>query len=149
MSTPEEGKTYICKRSLEGFTEGSLYKSWATGCLTDDSKNPFRSVPEEEFDKWFTPVTATPEKKEEAAKEFDPVNRPSHYVGNGIECIDAMQSAFGLEIVQDFCICNAFKYLFRCKGKYNFEQDLKKAKWYIDRTLMLECKMNNTLQGKE
>ena len=72
--------------------------------------------------------------------ERDDVNHPCHYVGNGVECIDAMESAFGKNAVQSFCICNAFKYLFRCKNKSNFNEDLEKAKWYINKALSLECK---------
>lgn len=57
------------------------------------------------------------------------VDRPDHY--NGVECIDTMVSAFGIEAVREFCVCNAFKYLFRHKKKNGIE-DLKKAKWYLD-----------------
>ena len=47
------------------------------------------------------------------SNKVDNVNHPSHYKGeNGIECIDAMEAAFGKEAVANFCQCNAFKYLF-------------------------------------
>ena len=63
----------------------------------------------------------------------DNVNHPSHYRGeNGIECIDAMEAAFGKEAVANFCQCNAFKYLFRNKTKQKGESILKAA-WYIDK----------------
>ena len=68
----------------------------------------------------------------------DNVNHPSHYIGdNGIECIDAMEAAFGKESVATFCKCNAFKYLFRNNIKQQGESILK-ASWYIDKykTLM-------------
>lgn len=38
------------------------------------------------------------------------VNHPSHYNQGKIECIDAMESAYGTEAVIMFCMCNAFKY---------------------------------------
>ena len=64
----------------------------------------------------------------------DPVNRPAHYTSGGIECIDAMQAAFGDEAVKDFCLCNAFKYLWRHQQK-NGVEDLKKCRWYLNRLI--------------
>lgn len=64
----------------------------------------------------------------------DNVNRPAHYTSGGIECIDAMQAAFGDEAVKDFCLCNAFKYLWRHRQK-NGVEDLKKARWYLNRLI--------------
>lgn len=64
----------------------------------------------------------------------DPVNRPAHYTSGGIECIDAMQAAFGAEAVKDFCLCNAFKYLWRHRNK-NGVEDLKKCRWYLNRLI--------------
>lgn len=64
----------------------------------------------------------------------DSVNRPAHYTSGGIECIDAMQAAFGDEAVKDFCLCNAFKYLWRHRNK-NGVEDLKKARWYLNRMI--------------
>lgn len=64
----------------------------------------------------------------------DPVNRPAHYTSGGIECIDAMQAAFGAEAVKNFCLCNAFKYLWRHRNK-NGVEDLKKACWYLNRLI--------------
>ena len=64
----------------------------------------------------------------------DPVNHPAHYTSGSIECIDAMQAAFGVEAVKDFCLCNAFKYLWRHRNK-NGVEDLKKARWYLNRLI--------------
>ena len=47
----------------------------------------------------------------------DQVNHPSHYQGNGIECIDAMLAAFGKGEVISFCKLNAFKYIWRSLQK--------------------------------
>lgn len=80
------------------------------------------------------PITAeVVEKYGEDAKP-DPVNHPAHYTSGGIECIDAMQAAFGDETVKDFCLCNAFKYLWRHRNK-NGVEDLKKARWYLNRLI--------------
>ena len=64
----------------------------------------------------------------------DPVNRPAHYTSGGIERIDAMRAAFGDEAVKGFCLCNAFKYLWRHRQK-NGVEDLKKARWYLNRLI--------------
>ena len=45
------------------------------------------------------------------------VNHPSNYASGGIECIDAMEAAFGKAEVASFCKLNAFKYLWRCFKK--------------------------------
>lgn len=41
----------------------------------------------------------------------------------------------------DFCVCNAFKYLYRHKRK-NGVQDLEKAKWYIEKYIDLHLVKN-------
>ena len=70
--------------------------------------------------------------------ENNSVNHPSHYNQGGIECIDAMLAAYGTEAVENFCICNAFKYIWRSKHK-NGVQDIDKAIWYLTKyTELLE-----------
>ena len=66
----------------------------------------------------------------------DPVNHPDHYTQGSIECIDAMIETQGVQAVRDYCICNAFKYIWRHNSKNN-DQDIRKAKWYIDKYLEL------------
>lgn len=58
------------------------------------------------------------------------VDHPNHYNTGKFECIDVMVEVFGAEVVKDFCICNAFKYLYRYKRK-NGEEDIDKAYWYL------------------
>lgn len=70
----------------------------------------------------------------EKNEKHDMVNHPTHYTSGGIECIDAMESAFGEEAVYWFCVCNAFKYVWR-HSKKNNREDLEKARWYINRAL--------------
>ena len=71
----------------------------------------------------------------ESAKE-DVVNHPSHYESGKFECIEVMEEVMGVEAVKNFCICNAFKYLYRHKRKNGLE-DIKKAKWYLDHYIKL------------
>lgn len=66
----------------------------------------------------------------------DNVNHPSHYETGKYECIDVMLETQGIEAVKNFCICNAFKYLYRHENK-NGVEDVRKAKWYLDKYLEL------------
>lgn len=72
------------------------------------------------------------------------VNHPDHYQGNGIECIDAMISAFGVEEVISFCKLNAFKYIWRCSKKGRSLEDLQKAKWYLNKAEELKNLQDGT-----
>ncbi len=74
-------------------------------------------------------------------KKEDKVNHPSHYTQGGIECIDAMEAALGKQVVMDFCLGNAFKYIFRCKNKNGLE-DVKKANWYLNKLIELTEEQN-------
>lgn len=66
------------------------------------------------------------------SKQYDNVNNPQHYAGStSLECIECMRVLVGDNAVYDFCLCNAFKYLWRYKNK-NGEEDIKKARWYLD-----------------
>ena len=67
----------------------------------------------------------------------DTVDHPSHYTHGSVECIDAMVETQGKNAVQHFCICNAFKYLWRWRGK-NGVEDIKKAAWYLNKAIQLE-----------
>jgi len=67
-------------------------------------------------------------------EEHDNVNSPNHYQGK-VECIDCIESATaGLNGIEAFCTGNAIKYLYRWKKKNGIE-DLKKAKYYIDKII--------------
>ena len=65
------------------------------------------------------------------------VNHPDHYKTGNYECIEVMKEIFGEDAVKDFCKMNAFKYLWRSDRK-NGNEDLKKAKWYLDTYLLSE-----------
>ncbi len=67
---------------------------------------------------------------EEAAEPPDMVNHPAHYNRGGIETIDVIE-AFDL----DYCTGNATKYIMRHRFKGKPLEDLKKARWYLDRRI--------------
>ncbi len=70
---------------------------------------------------------------------FDTVNNPKHYHSGKYECIDVMVEAIGLEDTKGFCLCNAFKYLYRCTKKHQTPtEDVRKAIWYLNKFIELE-----------
>ena len=74
------------------------------------------------------------EPKAAAPATDDPVNAPSHYTSGGVEVIDALE-AWGLD--RDFCLGNVVKYVARASKKdpSKLVEDLKKARWYLDRRI--------------
>lgn len=69
-------------------------------------------------------------------EKHDNVEHPSHYETGKYECIEVMIEVMGVDAVKDFCVCNAFKYIYRHKRK-NGVEDLEKAKWYINKYIEL------------
>ena len=69
----------------------------------------------------------------------DNVNHPSYYKTGQFECIDVMIETQGVEATMNFCMCNAFKYLYRHNGKNGME-DVRKADWYLCKYLELAGK---------
>ncbi len=66
----------------------------------------------------------------------DVVNHPSHYENARFECIDVMIETQGVEAVKHFCLCNAFKYLYRHNRKEG-EISVDKALWYLKKYVEL------------
>ena len=60
----------------------------------------------------------------------DPVNSPKHYAFSKVETIDAIE-AWGL----GYCLGNVVKYVSRHAHKGHPVEDLKKAKWYLERAI--------------
>lgn len=65
-----------------------------------------------------------------AETPHDSVNHPKHYTGHPskIECIQITE-------YMGFCLGNAVKYIWRAELKNDAIEDLKKARWYIDREI--------------
>jgi hypothetical protein len=68
----------------------------------------------------------------ERIDQADPVN-PSHYKQGGIECIEAIKAATGDGFI-GYVWGNVLKYLWRWPKK-GVVEDLKKARWYLDRLI--------------
>lgn len=77
--------------------------------------------------------------KEMTKRETESVEHPAHYAGGKYECIEVMREVYGDDAVKDFCLLNAFKYLWRCNKKHdNAVTDIKKANFYLEKYIELE-----------
>ena len=61
---------------------------------------------------------------------MDLINHPRHYTDHpsGVECIQITEH-------MNFCLGNAVKYIWRAGLKGDAAEDLKKARFYIDREI--------------
>ena len=89
-----------------------------------------------DFDKWSDDKLAIAyEEVKMDGGSTDMVNHPKHYTQGGIECIDALKAAtVGKRGIEAVCVANVIKYLWRYEEKNGIE-DVRKAKWYIERLL--------------
>jgi hypothetical protein len=69
---------------------------------------------------------------EARGRTSDPIN-PGHYKQGGIECIEAIKAATGDGFI-GYVWGNVLKYLWRWPKKGGVD-DLKKARWYLDRLI--------------
>ena len=65
---------------------------------------------------------------------MDIVNEPPHYNVGSIECIDYLEDTLG-EGFTYYLEGNIKKYLHRGRYKSAPTEDLKKARWYLDRLI--------------
>jgi hypothetical protein len=101
----------------------------------------------EGYDKWVNrsiyiqeaskPLSEAIKEWVDCKEEVDVVNQPKHYTEHpsGIECIQVTEH-------MGFNLGNAIKYIWRCDLKLDAIEDLKKAKWYIDREIDKRVKHN-------
>jgi hypothetical protein len=61
----------------------------------------------------------------------DLVNHPPHYTQGDIECIDAIRAALTAEEFKGYCKGQVFKYIWRSEHKGAYDQDMRKANWYM------------------
>lgn len=79
--------------------------------------------------------------------EYDNVNHPAHYNTGKYESIDVMVETQGINAVKNFCICNAFKYIYRHRFK-NGVEDIKKAIWYLNKYVELNELKTDEVESK-
>ena len=67
----------------------------------------------------------------------DPVNQPAHYKVGEDEAIDYIAQQLGMG-VKDYLLGNVHKYLHRHRFKGQAVEDLRKARWYLERLIFEE-----------
>ena len=93
------------------------------------------------------------EQTKKIIKQYDVVNNPSHYTDSKIEVIDYIEDKN-----LGFCLGNVIKYVSRAGKKVDSDksviekeiEDLKKARWYLDRRIYeLEREQSNVQEKDE
>ena len=70
-------------------------------------------------------------------EDNDPVNRPKHYTAGGIECLDAIAASMTPIEYVGFLKGQVLKYIWRYRLKGKPAEDLKKARFYLDRLIQI------------
>lgn len=109
----------------------SIFPAKCSSCSNESCpSNPYPQWVLNVADKCFDSVLS--EETKEAIKELeDVVNHPKHYTKHpsGVECIQVTE-------YMNFCLGNAMKYIWRANDKHDSPlEDLRKAKWYIEREI--------------
>lgn len=89
-----------------------------------------REIPEKVDPKPYLP----PRIEVPVNKVNDTVNHPAHYTQGGIECIDALKASMSRDEYRGYLKGCQMKYMWRYRLKNGIE-DLKKARWYLDRLI--------------
>lgn len=79
----------------------------------------------------YTPAPRVGPARSLVSDEPDPVNHPPHYTRHpsGVECIQITEH-------MNFNLGNAVKYIWRAGEKGKPLEDLRKARWYVEREIM-------------
>lgn len=73
----------------------------------------------------------------EVSSVFDPVDKPIHYNSGGIEAIAGIEASMSPEGFAGYLKGNVMKYMWRYENKGKPIEDLKKARWYLERLISL------------
>lgn len=65
----------------------------------------------------------------------DAVEKPAHYNNGNIECIEYLKDNMSWDAYTGYLEGNCKKYLHRWRYKQKPIEDLKKARWYLDRLI--------------
>jgi hypothetical protein len=66
---------------------------------------------------------------------IDTVNKPAHYNNGKVECIEAIDASMTEVEFRGYLKGNVLKYVWRYLYKGKPLEDLKKARWYLDRLI--------------
>lgn len=78
----------------------------------------------------------------------DEINNPSHYHGQTMNVIDVIDDFLEPKMIEGYLIGNVLKYVLRYQKKGGV-QSLKKAQWYLNRTVQDFDLFNEAQGGKE
>lgn len=73
----------------------------------------------------------------------DVVNSPPHYKSGGIEAIEGIEASMEPEAYAGYLKGNIMKYMWRYERKGKPIEDLKKARWYLDRLIAAQEKVSS------
>ena len=124
-----------CKNCVESGTFAGWTARTCANCahqyLTSDTEPCNTCFAREGYTEWGRKPTDAElaQTAEDTKPESNPIH-PAHYTECSLECIDVMLAVFGRRAVTDFCILNAFKYMWRHEHKNGLE-DLQKAERYL------------------
>ena len=123
-----------CKNCVESGTFAGWTARTCTNCtcrfLPNDAEPCKTCFGGKDFPMWKRKPTDAELSQTAEDMKPDNVNHPEHYTECSLECIDVMLAVFGRKAVTDFCILNAFKYMWRYEHKNGLE-DLQKAERYL------------------
>ena len=68
-------------------------------------------------------------------QSVDVVNSPPHYKTGGIEAIEGIEASMAPEAYAGYLKGSVMKYLWRYEKKGKPLEDLKKARWFLDRLI--------------
>jgi hypothetical protein len=137
----------MLKSIVSGMTYGSVVEFLKTEVCKDNAcKTCFvgRNAVENKLtcSEWvagnYDLVGLRPDETEGKPTANDMVNHPSHYTQGGIECIDALTAMITpYEDPNDAALAwQVVKYIWRHPFKFNPLEDLKKARFYLDRLIL-------------
>lgn len=129
----DEIKVCDCEEHLDG---GGIWCQAKEGCRFDARKfDEYRKVDEIEA----TPYPQIEDFETRATQKHffselddDAVFSPLHYNQGGIECIEALRACMSKEEYRGFLRGNVIKYLWRLNDKATPQENIKKARWYLD-----------------
>jgi len=75
--------------------------------------------------------------------KVDVVNSPPHYKTGGIEAIEGIEASMGPEAFAGYLKGSVTKYLWRYEKKGKPLEDLKKARWFLDRLIAAQEKVSS------
>ena len=148
MTTLKIGDTVTLNNDTRNLGYGKVDKLCATGALVT-----FEGLPESvwynyknlrKYADWENAAWNTLMQQSDTLNDFfqqdeaptpNAVDNPSHYNNGSIECIDYLKDNLSWEGYTGYLEGNCKKYLHRWRLKQKPLEDLKKARWYLERLI--------------